>query len=136
MSQKYSSFIVLAIFILIVLGVPIWDKLSPMPGCGEVIQQMYGDQYAWCVAFTYSSSSKETNRERVYVLFPKVFSDASVVSIRSSNEDNPIVSQRNYGALFTAFVYGGIYVSYWKLMQQRGSKINSRKENTDDVQMK
>jgi hypothetical protein len=136
MNQRYAPYIILIIMFLIMIGIPVWDKLMPMPGGREVIQQHFGDQFAWCVAFTYSFNSNETNCERIYVLFPKVFSDASIVSISSTNEDSPLASQRKYGALFFVFIYGGIYISYWKLMRQRGSKPNSRKENTEDVQMK
>ena len=134
MNQRYAPYITLIIIFLIIIGVPLWDKLLPIPGSSEVIQQHFGDQFAWCVAFTYSTNSNETNRERIYVLFPKVFSDASIVSIRSTNEDRPLASQRKYGALFFVFIYGGISISYWKLMRKRGSKQNSQKENIEDVQ--
>lgn len=110
----------MSLLLLFTFGVPIWDKLVPLRGYDDVIRERYGSQCGWCIAFSYSWHSTFTNRERIYLLFPQAFSDASLVSVSSTNNDRPSASEIDYGALFTAFGYGSIVFALVKLRQPKG----------------
>ncbi len=119
MYQSRVRVLIQAIVILVVLGIPAWDKLAPAAGFEEIIRKEYGSQLRWCVAFTYSWNSTTMHRERIYVLFPGVFSDGSLVSVSSSDDNSPSAWQIDYGAFFTLFVYGSMAFGWFKTMQLR-----------------
>jgi hypothetical protein len=125
MKNQFQQYLLPTILLLVIFGFPIWDILSPMQGSKELIEKEFGRQYAWCVAFSYSSNSNETVVSRVYILFPEVFSKGSIVSVTSVNGQNLNISVNNYAALFVLFVYGNICFAYLKSRKKRILKTDN-----------
>jgi hypothetical protein len=122
MQNKLSQIIAPLLVVTIALGVPLWDKLDPMDGASEIITKESGSQMSWCVAFAFSSNSEKTVFQRIYILFPQVFSNASLTIVKTENEAQPTLSTFNYGALFVAFVYANLAFGLWQIFRKRNLK--------------
>jgi hypothetical protein len=128
MKKYLNQYLIPVLISLFVFGIPIWDKLMPMQGSEQIIEERYGHQFSWCVALSGFSNSKVSASSRIYILFPAVFSDGALADVKSINGNYPSISIYNYGALLTLFVYASMTYSYFK----------SRKKNTknpDEVQI-
>ena len=108
MNKQLARNILIGLFALAIIGVPIWDKLSPMQDCDKVIESQYGTQFAWCVGLSFSSNSVATSVTRAYILIPYCFSNPRVVIVRNENNSDPLISESAFALFAVILIYGNI----------------------------
>ncbi len=114
MPTRIARSIIPAIAVLIILGVPIWDKLSPMDGADKAISQSYGSQFRWCVGFSFSSNSEGSVYTRVYLLIPETLSTASLFAVTQDYDKSLTCNEVRFAAIMLLFVYVGLGTAIWR----------------------
>ncbi|HTR80768.1 MAG TPA: hypothetical protein VMM58_03990 [Bacteroidota bacterium] len=114
MNQQISRIIFILLFGSAAIGLPIWDKLSPMQDFDRVIESHYGNQFAWCVGLNYSFRNHSTTAMRAYILMPNCFSHLSATLVTKVNDDEPSVSDSIPVLLGALFVYANLAWVIWK----------------------
>ena len=117
MSKQLTRNILALLFALVMIGLPIWDKLSPMQDYAKTIESRYGAQFAWCVGLSYVSNAHGTSVTRAYILIPDCFSNPRVVIVSNVNNTQPSVFESTFTFFAVIFVYGslawGVVRSLW-----------------------
>jgi len=101
-----------------VIGMPIWDKVSPLEGCDKIIETHYGDQFAWCVGLSYSFHDRTKTEMRAYILIPSCFSNPSVAMVTKVENAMPEVTDSTVVLLVVLFVYGSLTRALWNSYQR------------------
>ena len=133
MKKYFNRYLTPVLISLFVFGIPIWDKLMPMQGSEQVIEERYGHQFSWCVALSGFSNSKVSISWRIYILFPAVFSNGALADVASINGNYPSVSIYNYGALLTLFVYASMAYSYFKSRKKKTKNPDEVQSNSKSI---
>ena len=133
MNKYFNQYLTPVLVFLFVFGIPIWDKLMPMHGSEQVIEEQYGQQFSWCVALSGYSNSKLSSSSRVYILFPAVFSNGALADVASINGNYPSVSIYNYGALLTLFIYTSMAYTYFKTRKKKTKNPDEVQTNNESI---
>jgi hypothetical protein len=122
MNNQLARNILIALFALVIIGIPIWDKLSPMQDYDKVIESQYGTQFAWCVGLSFSSNSVATSVTRAYILIPYCFSNPRVVIVRNENNTEPSISESEFALFAVILIYGNITWGTVRALKRRQSQ--------------
>ena len=114
MKNKLVSFIIGILMFGYFIGIPVWDKLSPIDDCEQIIAQNYGEQFRWCIGFSFSSNKEHSTLQRIYVLYPRVLSNLGLISIEQTEGHVPAISELKYAAIAILFVFLSIGLALWK----------------------
>ncbi len=123
MNNPLARNILIALFALVIIGIPVWDKLSPMQDCDKAIKSQYGTQFAWCVGLSFSSNSVATSITRAYILVPYCFSNPRVVIVRNENNLEPAISESALALFAVILIYGNITWAIVKALRRQQSQI-------------
>jgi len=133
MKKYFNQYLTPVLISLFVFGIPLWDKLMPMQGSEQVIEEQYGQQFSWCVALSGYSDSKVSTSSRIYILFPAVFSNGALADVKSINGNDPSVSIYNYAVFPTLVVYAGMAYSYFKSRKKKTQNPDEIQSNSKSV---
>ena len=132
MNNQLARNILFALFALVIIGIPVWDKLSPMQDCDKVIESQYGTQFAWCVGISISSNSVATSVTRAYILIPYCFSNHRVVIVRNENNFEPSTSESALGLFAVILIYGNITWATVRALKRHKSQTQDNSESKVD----
>ena len=133
MKKYFNQYLIPVLISLFVFGIPIWDKLIPMQGSEQAIEELFGHQFSWCVALSGYSDSKVSTSSRIYILFPAVFSNGALADVKSINGNDPSVSIYNYAVFPTLLVYAGMTYSYFKSRKKKTKNPDEFQNNSKSV---
>jgi hypothetical protein len=121
MPKKMNPYqiIMIVLFGSAAIGMPIFDKLSPLPGAEEVIQATYGSQFAWCIGLTWSIRNHNTKAVRVYILFPACFTNPSAVLVTKVQNERPTLDDSIVVLLGALFIYVMLIRGVWQLVRRQ-----------------
>lgn len=114
MKNNLVSYIIGLLIFGFFIGIPVWDKLSPIDNCDQTIAQNYGEQFRWCIGFSFSSNKEHSTSQRIYVMYPQVLSNLGLISLEQTDGHVPIISEFKYGAIAILFVFFTICLALWK----------------------
>ena len=123
MNKQLAQTILTVLFASAIIGVPIWDKLSPMRDCNRSIESQYGTQFAWCVGLSFSSNTRATSVTRDYILIPDCFSRPRVIMVSNVNDTEPSISESTFALFAVIFVYGSLAWAVMKSLKRNQSQI-------------